>query len=110
MKFTKENLDIKLKSWLGSDLSENLSQKYGGADSNSYYRGVLVYVLKRHQYPVLNQLHALKALCNDIALSHNPSQQSSSSSEDGEMLRRYLDDMRILDENYAAPMHFTPYA
>ena len=87
-----------------------LSEGPGSANGNLCYRNTLIYILKRHQYPVLNQLHALKALCNDIALSHNPSQQSSSSSEDGEMLRRYLEDMRILDENYAAPMHFTPYA
>ncbi len=110
LKSAKNALDDKLQSWLSSDISDNLSLEHDGAGNNSYYRGVLVYVLKRHQYPVLNQLHALKALCNDIALSHNPSQQSSSSSEDGEMLRRYLEDMRILDENYAAPMHFTPYA
>ena len=110
LKATKSTLDEKLRSWLGDKMNTVLSEGTGSANGNLCYRNTLIYILKRHQYPVLNQLHALKALCNDIALSHNPSQQSSSSSEDGEMLRRYLEDMRILDENYAAPMHFTPYA
>ena len=110
LKATKSTLDERLRSWLGDKMNTVLSEGPGSTNGNLCYRNTLIYILKRHQYPVLNQLHALKALCNDMALSHNPSQQSSSRSEDCEALLRYLDDMRVLDENYAAPMHFTPYA
>ena len=105
LKATKAILDAKLKFWLGSEWNEN-------ADANCTlaYHEILKDILKRHQYPILNQLHALKVLCNDIALAAGNSGHQAIDSEDGQDLLGYLNDLRILDENYAAPMHFTPYA
>ena len=110
MKATKRTLDSKLGLWLGGDVSSLLTKDFGCTFTGLGYRNILVYILKRHQYPVLNQLHALKALCDDIALSTDYPTQLPANPDVGEELLRYLEDMRILDENYAAPMHFTPYA
>ena len=105
LKLTKNSLDSKLKFWLGKDWDECANSTNAGHDLG--YRELLVYILKRHQYPILNQLHALKVLCNEIALAANSSELRT---EDGQELLAYLDDLHTLDENYAAPMHFTPYA
>lgn len=84
------------KSWTGKDYDKN--------DDGSYFVELLEETLARHRYPMLNRLKALKVII-DQGLAVGKKVESSE-------YARLLDLSRELfsmNDDFAAPLHFTPF-
>ena len=98
------NLYKTLQKWTGYErilIKETPKPKLG---YYGYFEKKLICSLKRHRYPVLNQLNALKTLA-DASLVRG---YLSSDPNSIKNTRAWLQELYQINEKYNHPLHFTP--
>ena len=107
VKKQSESLFDILKQWLGKSAEAAQRFQHTSAMDSASAHNVLIYLLTRHRFPALNQLNALKVLVDNevLSLSHEPTGQEKRIKQ----VIYWLEELRIINERYDAPLHFTHY-
>ncbi|WP_427501481.1 hypothetical protein ACQE3E_08055 [Methylomonas sp. MED-D] len=90
-----------MDEWIGNEFP---SFSFGDSSLYYYFEKRLIYSLKRHRYPVLNQLNALNTLVNVSLIRAYLSNEKDALQN----TTAWLQELWHINEKYNHPLHFTP--
>ena len=100
----RRDMDHLLRNWTGSD---NPAEDNGPEDDENPARKVLISLLQRHRYPMINRLNGLKILIDHLVLStHKRSLKAEV--RDFKQAVLWAEELLDLNTQFDAPLHFTP--
>jgi hypothetical protein len=88
-----------------------LIESWVGAEPTSGFAETLLESMRRQRYPLLNRLNGLQVLVDSSMLSHridDPDRQGPPPWGFFRAARLHLEELLDLNEQFAAPLHFTP--
>jgi hypothetical protein len=96
-----------------NDRMEKLLHRWLGPQNSDFkesdYLGVLRKSVQRHNYPLINRLNGMKVLIDNLVLKKRDQSTAEEEKEDFSQALVWTLELLDLNEQFAAPLHFTPF-